>query len=428
MIQEMVMVGGPNRSGFRRWAGVLLMAVVLASTACASTSAPNSGGQNSASGQAVRPTLAVARSCATRHPSTWMGCITDHDPGYANMALSGTAIPGAHDSGTFNLDQTSFDTQDGSNCTNYLPIYAKVPATIKAWGQTQTLDFTAQLNAGVRYFDFRIAYTGNAAQGWRIVHTQFSHDPLISDVQAIATWAAAHRSEVVVIDVQHLCYDNSPSLANEQALWAELLPLASVTYDPTAGPSVAAATLGGITHQSGGGHNVLLMLPAYSRQTSILLNVDHVHATFVTDPNAPHPSAGSPSVAGTLVPEAYAWASKVSPSSPAEYAVANHALAAFPSTATPPLGGLKGRGLYQAQLIYSLSGSDIPADLSDFTHFSGLIPAPGETKSAWEVGLWSAPFNRNSVLAEWGHRLNVVVSDGVQYGGYVPAVVEQNAS
>jgi hypothetical protein len=428
MTQEMVMDGGPLRSGLRRWAGVLLMAVALAATACASTSAPKSGGKNPASGQAVRPTLAVARSCATGHPSTWMACISNHDPGFANMALSAAAIPGAHDSGTFNLDQTNFDTQDGSNCTSYLPIYASVPATIKAWGQTQTLNFTAQLNAGVRYFDFRIAYTGNAAQGWRIVHTLFSNDPLISDVQAIATWAAAHRSEVVVIDVQHLCYDNSPSLANEQALWAELLPLASVTYDPMAGPPVATATLGGITHQSGGGHNVLLMLPAYSRQTSVLLNVDHVHATFVTDPNAPHPSAGSPSVTGKSVPEAYAWASKVSPTSPAEYAAANHALAAFPSTFAPPLGSLKGSGLYQAQLIYSLSGSDIAADLSAFTHFSGLIPAPTETKSAWEVGLWSSSFNRNSVLAQWGHRLNVVVSDGVQNGGYIPAVVEQNAS
>jgi hypothetical protein len=428
MAQAMVMVSGPIRSGLKHRAGVLLMAVALASTACASASAPKSGGQNSASGQAVRPTVAVARSCALGHPSTWMGCITDHDPGFANMALSGTAIPGAHDSGTFNLDQTNFDTQDGSNCTSYLPIYASVPATIKAWGQTQTLDFTAQLNAGVRYFDFRIAYTGNATQGWRIVHTLFSNDPLTSDVQAIATWAAAHRSEVVVIDVQHLCYDNAPSLADEQALWAELLPLASVTYDPMDGPSVATATLGRITHQSGGGHNVLLMLPAYSRQTSVLLTVDHVHAAFVTDPNDPHPSAGSSSATGTLVPEAYAWASKVAPTGPAEYAAANHALAVFPSTIAPPLGSLKGRGLYQAQLIYSLSGSDIAADLSDFTHFSGLIPAPAETKSAWEVGLWSASFNRNSVLALWGHRLNVVVSDGVQYQGYVPAVVQQNAS
>jgi hypothetical protein len=190
----------------------------------------------------------------------------------------------------------------------------------------------------------------------------------------------------------------------------------------------AAATLGGITRQSGGGHNVLLMLPAYSRQTSVLLSVDHVHATFVTDPTAPKPSTGSSSMTGKMMTETYAWASRVSPTRPAEYVAANHALAAFPSTLAPPLGSLKGRGLYQAQLIYSLSGSDIAADLSAFTHFSGLVPAPGETRAAWEEGLWSASFNRNSVLAQWGNRLNVVVSDGIQYGGYVPVVVEQNAS
>jgi hypothetical protein len=151
MTAPTVMSRGPIRLGFRRWVGTVLVVVALASTACSTASAPHSAGQRPASGPAVRPTMATARSCATDHPSTWMGCISKHDRGFVNTALSGTAIPGAHDSGTFNLDQTSFDTQNGSNCTSYLPIYASVPATIKAWGQTQTLDFTAQLNAGVRY-------------------------------------------------------------------------------------------------------------------------------------------------------------------------------------------------------------------------------------------------------------------------------------
>jgi hypothetical protein len=127
----------------------------------------------------------------------------------------------------------------------------------------------------------------------------------------------------------------------------------------------------------------------------------------------------------------------VSPSSPSGYGTANHALESFPTTYTPPLGSLDQTGLYQSQLIYSLNGSNLSADVKMFARFSGLIPSspssagtggsPGSLRP-WEVGLWSSDFNRNDVLAEWGHRLNVVVSDGVEYGGYVPAVVEQNAA
>jgi hypothetical protein len=159
-----------------------------------------------------------------------------------------------------------------------------------------------------------------------------------------------------------------------------------------------------------------------------------VHATFVTTPGAP-PTPGAPTPS---VPEEYAWASTVSPTGPSDYDAANRALAAFPYTTSPPLGSLRGRGLYQSQLIYSLNSSDIDADVSAFETFSGLIPdtppgsapgsAPGSTSPAWEQGLWTAPYDRNDVLARWGAKLNVVVSDGVEYGGYVPAVVEQNAA
>ncbi len=357
-----------------------------------------------------------------------MGCITADDPGFADTPLSEVAIPGAHDSGTFDLNENDFDTQSGSDCTSYSPIFTSVAGLVKQWSEAQNIDYRRQLDAGVRYFDVRIAYTGNRQQGWRIVHTQFSNDPLRSDLASIASWARAHPTEVVIVDVQHLCYDNSPTPADDAELWSEFSPLAPVSYDPDQ-QSVATATLRDITGQRGDGHNVVLMLPSSVAQPTTLLNTFHVHATFVTTPGAP-PLPGGPTPS---VPEAYAWASSVSPASASGYDAANQALEQFPTTYSPPLGSLRGQGLYQSQLIYSLNGSNIGADLSEFQQFGGLIPAlhphPATSPSlpAWELGLWTASYNRNDVLAQWGQRLNVVVSDGVQYGGYVPAVVEQNA-
>ncbi len=46
---------------------------------------------------------------------------------------------------------------------------------------------------------------------------------------------------------------------------------------------------------------------------------------------------------------------------------------------------------------------------------------------AWEAGLWGAGAPRNQILAAWGHRANIVLADGVEYGGYVNAVVALNA-
>jgi hypothetical protein len=360
-----------------------------------------------------------------------MGCIVSKDPGFANMELSDIAIPGAHDSGTFNLDATDFDKQSGSSCTSYIPLFSGVSALVKRWSEAQNIDFTRQLDDGVRYFDFRLAFTGNPGQGWRIVHTQFSSDPLTEDLSSIASWAKAHPTEVVIIDVQHLCYDNSPTPADDRALWSDFSVLAPVVFDPPTGISVANATLRDITSQQGGGHNVVLMLPDSVFQPDVLSTVDHVRATFVATPGTPSP-AGTPTPA---IPEAYAWASTVSPASPSQYDSANHALEMFPTTYMPTLGSLQGSGLYQSQIIYSLSGSNVSADATMFASFGGLIPASPDTEVAgssshqpWEVGLWSSSFDRNEIIAEWGHRLNVVVSDGVEYGGYVPAVVEQNAA
>jgi len=418
-----------RRSVGTRWGALVATGLLVVGASSALSGTAQAAGT---SNRPIRPSPAVAALCASTKAARWMGCITAEDPGFANTPLSEVAIPGAHDSGTFNLDETDFDTQSGSDCTSYNPVFASVPALVKQWSEAQSIGYARQLDDGVRYLDVRVAFTGNEEQGWRIVHTQFSNDPLRTDMTTIADWAKKHPSEVVIVDVQHLCYDNAPTAADDADLWSDFAPLGPVSYKPSKDYSVATATLRHITHQLGGGHNVVLMLPDSVLQPATLLQTDHVHATFVTAPGEPVPP-GTPTPS---IPEAYAWASSVSPTSASDYDSANEALEAFPTTYAPPLGSLQGTGLYQSQLIYSLNGSNLGADLTMFETFGGLIPVRRDagtvstsgTLPAWELGLWTASFNRNDVLADWGHRLNVVVSDGVQYDGYVRAVVEQNAA
>jgi len=47
--------------------------------------------------------------------------------------------------------------------------------------------------------------------------------------------------------------------------------------------------------------------------------------------------------------------------------------------------------------------------------------------SAWEAALCSANAPRNQILAAWGHRANVVIADGVEYSGFIQAVIGLNA-
>ena len=109
-------------------AAILVGSALLTSCSTARSSATSTPSAQVGIAGATRPSLAVARACAINHPASWMGCITSTDPGFANTELSEIAIPGAHDSGTFNLDATDFDKQSGSSCTSYIPLFSSVSA------------------------------------------------------------------------------------------------------------------------------------------------------------------------------------------------------------------------------------------------------------------------------------------------------------
>jgi hypothetical protein len=61
-----------------------------------------------------------------------------------------------------------------------------------------------------------------------------------------------------------------------------------------------------------------------------------------------------------------------------------------------------------------------PATLTGTPSGAALLPA-------WESGLWTGNYIRNSILVVWGHRANVVVTDGVENAGFIPRVIGLNA-
>jgi 1-phosphatidylinositol phosphodiesterase len=116
--------------------------------------------------------------------ATWMS----HLP--SSSLMSAITIPGTHDSAAY---------------TYSWPFIA-----------TQTLDITAQLNAGIRYFDLRCGLRANILE---MVHGQailnLRLDQVLADMYA---WLAAHPSEALVAQIKRDRKDESSTLHFAQAV------------------------------------------------------------------------------------------------------------------------------------------------------------------------------------------------------------------
>jgi len=380
--------------------------------------------------------MAAIRACATDHLATWMGCVVRADPSFGRFPLSGLSLPGSDNAGTYNLDPESFDTQHGSACTSFTSSDAKLGPEFARWSQTQDETITEQLNQGIRFVDLQVAYNGNgsAETGWRVVDSQYSDFPLYDYLDQVAIWARAHPTEAVVVDLSRVCYDNGARGAPAAGLWGQFstpsnidashVTMAKVAFDPaTAGGSVANATIDEIAKP---GHNVVVLVPANAVDVAQLTTKYHVHPVVVE----PLRSGTAPTSAPKLE-VAYAGA-QVAPVSVAAFALADSKLEAYPLSNKPALGTLVGKGLYVAQLAYSVTNT---ARAKLFGRFGGLITSASvplrnhhtRQLAAWEAHLWSANAPRDGILAVWDHRANVVLADGVEYGGFIEAVVGLNA-
>lgn len=116
--------------------------------------------------------------------ATWMSHLS------SSTLMSAITIPGTHDSAAY---------------TYSWPFIA-----------TQTLDITAQLNAGIRYFDLRCGLRSNILE---MVHGQAILNLRLEQVLAdIYTWLAAHPSEALVAQIKRDRKDESSTIHFAQAI------------------------------------------------------------------------------------------------------------------------------------------------------------------------------------------------------------------
>lgn len=373
------------------------------------------------------PTEAQATTCASSFPSLWMGCLVKANPAFANVPLSYMALPGADNAGTFNLDPHALDTATESACTTFGSGIRSTSSltSLKAerFSATQDETITRQLDGGIRWIDLKVGYNGggNPIGGWRVTQNLYSIWPLSEYLDEIANWAGRHPTEAVVIDLSAICYDHDPSLAVDKGLWASFatksaegagpLTLADVVARPSSfDGSLADATLRELGR---GGRNVVVLIPSSARDSGVLRSHDHVYPVRVT------PSRQISSASTEVIHSDPRFA----PTGPEEFANANAGLAAYPTSAEPALGALRGSGLYVSKLAYELKGASTIAQNEIMSSFVGLVGSEGHFP-AWAAGLQTGQYGK--ILARWRNRTNVVLADGVDVGGFTQAVIEQN--
>jgi hypothetical protein len=417
----------------------VLAAACLSLTSDASSAATLAAQKNQIS-ETARPTISQTQGCSAFQRATWMQCLVQADPAFGSLPISGLALPGSHNAGTFNLDQGGFDTHP-SSCTNWVSKDSNLGNTFNRWSQTQDETILDQLDQGIRFIDLQVAYngTGSALDGWRVVQSQFSELPLYDYLDQIAAWAKIHPSEPVIVDFSNICYDKANGIVAKGLLSNLATPsnvpgggnatLAEVAYD--AGPlsrSFATTTIDQVVDQGGGGHNVVVLMPNTVKYKQVLTTRYHVDPVFTV--RAGTKATGSSRGLPVAVSDA-----AVTPITSSKVAAANSQLARAPLAAKPALGSQVGTGLYEVLLAYTF----VPSEQKTlFKTFGGLIQpysvsATGSstTLPPWEEGLWAPSIprasSRNEIVARWGHRANVVLADGVEYDGFIPSVIALNA-
>ena len=182
--------------------------------------------------------LTTVRASPPPRLSSWMG---DLEPVLGNLTLLDLALPGTHDTLTYDLSSTVADD------ANDLPTWASwllhtfhsldgfVGDFIRQNAQTQEHNVTTQLESGIRFLDLRTIYTSPPSKAvgskdWYSLHMVESNQKSMTYFDAVAAFLRDHPKEVVVMMLtRHGCQGCTgnaqyPGATNQekQAFWKQI--------------------------------------------------------------------------------------------------------------------------------------------------------------------------------------------------------------
>ncbi|XP_029953395.1 PI-PLC X domain-containing protein 1-like [Salarias fasciatus] len=132
--------------------------------------------------------------------SDWMSRLP---PELHTVPLYNLAIPGSHDSMSYDLDVNS-SIIEPDRLKRFSGIYC-LRKIVRRWAATQDAAIAAQLDAGVRYFDLRIARKPNDPNPTRLYfyHGLYTRTDVETGLKEIHDWAKEHPKEILILSLSH---------------------------------------------------------------------------------------------------------------------------------------------------------------------------------------------------------------------------------
>ncbi|XP_034050466.1 PI-PLC X domain-containing protein 1-like [Thalassophryne amazonica] len=124
-------------------------------------------------------------------------------PDCQNIPLWNLAIPGSHDSMSYDLDvNSSIVEPDQLIKLSGIPCVRKI---VRRWAITQEKTIKQQLDAGVRYFDLRIAHKPRDKNNPRFYfyHGLYTHSDVETILRVINEWADRNPKEILILSLSH---------------------------------------------------------------------------------------------------------------------------------------------------------------------------------------------------------------------------------
>uniref|UniRef100_A0A8C6TSZ2 Phosphatidylinositol-specific phospholipase C, X domain containing 3 n=1 Tax=Neogobius melanostomus TaxID=47308 RepID=A0A8C6TSZ2_9GOBI len=113
--------------------------------------------------------------------------------------------PGSHDSFSFYIDESSpVGPEQPETVQNFVSVFGTVAKKLmRKWLATQTMNFTSQLESGIRFFDLRISTKPRDPDNELFfAHGLFSAT-VREGLEQISSFLSAHAREVVFLDFNH---------------------------------------------------------------------------------------------------------------------------------------------------------------------------------------------------------------------------------